>query len=89
MNNTVLNVKGNALTDEVDNQEKVSGFVDPTQKFVPTKAMGRASDKQKSMLMKEAPETMEKPIAKNFSSAAAYNEAVSKFNKYGNWASNK
>ena len=62
--------------------EKISGFKS-------TKALGTASPRMLKRLKKEAPEVLRSPNRSEFNSQQAYEEAVRKFEKYGNWASNK
>lgn len=57
--------------------------------FVPTKEAGITTPELKTKLQKEAPETLVAPSRKGFNSQAAYEEAVRKFKKFGNWASDK
>ncbi len=59
------------------------------KKFVPTKEAGTLTPELRQTLMKEAPETLRPPVRQRFSSQEAYVEAIRKFNKNKNWASDK
>lgn len=59
------------------------------KKFVPTKAAGTLTTTLRKTLEEEAPETLKEPVRSKFSSQEAYAEAVRKFIKHKNWASEK
>ncbi len=59
------------------------------KRFKPTKAAGNLSDKKREKLKKVAPETLVRPTTFMFNSQKSYEEALRKFYKHGNWASNK
>lgn len=55
--------------------------------YSPTKAFGATDSASEAMLRKQAPETLMAPQQGNFASQQHFDDAVQKYNKFGNWAS--